>query len=398
MRKPPAHRVHLALILTQCLFGVGSVVGRLGVASFNPMVFALIREASASVLLFAFALRVDGVCRIRRRDAAVFLGCGFCIFANQACFIVGAKLAGAVLASSWQPVQPVMTLVISAWLGWERLTLYKISGILVSLGGAAFMSLPGTSFDGAGVEILAGNALFFCNCLGTALYVIASKVAFGRGYPPSTVTACSYACGAVMMAATAAAFSSSCELVSLLCPPPQAGSEEGAFECDGRRTSCAPWAVPAAAVGPLVYWILCSSCVCYWLLTWGSQHAPAGYVLAYCALQPVVAAGLTVAIIGSGLRTDLELPRFPNVLGVLGVIGGLFLVVYDARSSSASSSPLAAHAQRSQPFAGALDAEAVLPRDPLLHDNSIQRLSDPLVVAGSAAAAAPAARASDGGG
>ena len=55
MRKPPAHRVHLALILTQCLFGVGSVVGRLGVASFNPMVFALIREASEQMATAALS-------------------------------------------------------------------------------------------------------------------------------------------------------------------------------------------------------------------------------------------------------------------------------------------------------------------------------------------------------
>lgn len=53
---------------------------------------------------------------------------------------------------------------------------------------------------GAGAaDTLVGNALLLCNCLATALYVICVKLALARGYPPSTITAWSYACGAVMM-------------------------------------------------------------------------------------------------------------------------------------------------------------------------------------------------------
>ena len=48
-----------------------------------------------------------------------------------------------------------------------------------------------------------GNALLLCNCLATALYVICVKLALARGYPPSTITAWSYACGATMMAGLA---------------------------------------------------------------------------------------------------------------------------------------------------------------------------------------------------
>ena len=59
--------------------------------------------------------------------------------------------------------------------------------------------------------------------------------------------------------------------------------------------------MPLDALGPLAYWILLNSCAAYWLLTWGNRHATAGYVLAYCAQQPVVATLLTVAIISSGL-------------------------------------------------------------------------------------------------
>ena len=228
MKMSSTFRVHGALIAVQLIFGGGSVVGKLGIASFNPMVFALIREASAGMLLLMCALRVDGRRRLPMRDAPVFFFCGLFVFFNQACFIVGAKLAGAVLASSWQPTQPVFTLLISVALGWERLTLFKAAGILLSLAGAAWMALPGSDLTGSGVELLVGNVLFFFNCLGTSLYVITSKVAFSRGYPPTTVTAYSYLCGALLMSVTAVAFSSSCQLVQLLCP----ASDDGpVFHC-----------------------------------------------------------------------------------------------------------------------------------------------------------------------
>ena len=102
-KRPPLWRVHGALILGQCIFGGGSIVGKLGVARFNPMVFALIREVAAGILLMMFALYQDGRVRLHRRDALIFFGCGVFIFTNQAAFIVGDKLAGAVLASAWQP-------------------------------------------------------------------------------------------------------------------------------------------------------------------------------------------------------------------------------------------------------------------------------------------------------
>ena len=84
--------MHGALITCQCIFGGGSVVGKLGVAKFNPLVFALIREVVAGVLLLGFALYQDGFVRPRRRDALLFGACGLFIFTNQAAFIVGDKL------------------------------------------------------------------------------------------------------------------------------------------------------------------------------------------------------------------------------------------------------------------------------------------------------------------
>ena len=146
--RPSALRVHSALITGQVLFGGGSVVGKLGVATFNPMMFALIREAVAGVLLMLWAIYQDGWLRPKLADTGIFLACGIFIFTNQACFIVGDKLAGAVIGSAWQPTQPVFTLLISILLRWEKFTIGKGAGILISFGGAAFMVVYGADFGG----------------------------------------------------------------------------------------------------------------------------------------------------------------------------------------------------------------------------------------------------------
>lgn len=76
------------------------MVGKLGVASFNPLLFALIREAVAGPLLLAMALCLDGALVPLRSDMVLFTGMGICIFTNQAFFIIGDKLAGPVISSS----------------------------------------------------------------------------------------------------------------------------------------------------------------------------------------------------------------------------------------------------------------------------------------------------------
>ena len=105
-RKPSIFLVHGALVLVQVIFGIGSVVGKLGVSKFNPVLFALIREAAAGPLLVVMALFLEGwVIKICRRSTWRFAAGGIFLFANQLCYIVGEKLSSAVIGSAWQPSQ-----------------------------------------------------------------------------------------------------------------------------------------------------------------------------------------------------------------------------------------------------------------------------------------------------
>ena len=59
--KPSSFVVHVALITVQTLFGAGSVIAALGLPSFNPLVFALIREACAGFILLVASVAYTGL-------------------------------------------------------------------------------------------------------------------------------------------------------------------------------------------------------------------------------------------------------------------------------------------------------------------------------------------------
>jgi hypothetical protein len=65
-------------------------------------------------------------------------------------------------------------------------------------------------------------------------------------------------------------------------------------------------------------------------MTWANQHAQAGFVLAYCALQPLTSTALSAAIAGSGAHTNIAMPGW-NALGAIPVILGLVLIVRDGK-------------------------------------------------------------------
>lgn len=313
MKRPQTAAVHGALIAVQVIFGVAQVIGKLGLPSTNPVLFAFMREGAAGpILLGMAAVKERALGTLQRRHTLIFLLAGACLFMNQLCFIVGIKLSNAVLSAAWQPAQPIFTAAIAISLGWERPTWPKLAGISIAFGGAAFMAFYGQDLDSSSGSLW-GNLMFFLNDMGTALYVIVSKTLLDT-YPPMTVIGVAYCVATVLMCATMVLVTTIRPFLDFVCS-----------DCNGRA-----WDVPAATVLPLLYWILLSSVVAYLLLTWANKYAESSKVLAYTALQPTTAALLSVILLRSGAvhAGSLELPGY-NALGVIGIMAGVGLLIYD---------------------------------------------------------------------
>ncbi|CAD7956284.1 unnamed protein product [Amoebophrya sp. A25] len=84
----------------------------------------------------------DDPAKVWRRRAWV-IPLGFCLWTAQMCIILGIKIygpAGAVIATAFQPWQPIGTLVLTAMvLRTESLSAAKVAGIMCGILGASFM-------------------------------------------------------------------------------------------------------------------------------------------------------------------------------------------------------------------------------------------------------------------
>ena len=191
---------HLALLVSNSLLGVGSVVSKVGLEGCNPVIFALLRELLAAPLLFIMSVFLEnspssgveeGECSPAHPDGGATRGrgCFTCLdaiqfllagsmvphnggstasarerarrarrarrpcepptraarraqlFGTNLGYIVGVKFLGATAAAIWQSSLPVFATVIAMLVGYERLTLLKGVGVLCAFAGCAFLTL-----------------------------------------------------------------------------------------------------------------------------------------------------------------------------------------------------------------------------------------------------------------
>jgi len=314
--------VHLALVATQLSFGGASIVGKFGVHGTNPALFALIREGCAGPILCALAFWQTRRWLPKAADVPRVLQAGFCVFANQFFYIVGLKLSDPTTASAWQPIQPIMTLALAVLLRFEKLSCRKAAGILIAVFGAIVLVAGDAKSAGPADNPLymqlVGHAFFFLNDLGTSCYVLRTKALFSV-YESISVAGWSYMSASVMMLIAVTCINSIPAALHFVCSDKQPSVE---MTCvDGA------WRVPTSMVAPLVYWIMMSSVLAYFCMTWANQYAKPSAVSAYTCLQPVAAVLLSCLLVLMGghawaSRYGIELPGWSD-LGIIGIFAGL---------------------------------------------------------------------------
>ena len=95
--------------------------------------------------------------------------------------------------------------------------------------------------------------------------------------------------------------------------------------------------MPVSAVLPLLYWILFNSVAAYLLMTWANKYADASKTLGYTALQPLTSAIVSWVVITAapGQFPSLKEPG-ENSLGAIGILAGLFLMIYDSKKNESA--------------------------------------------------------------
>lgn len=289
MNQPDSDRSRLAAVAAFAVavqVGAAIVATRYVVHELGPASLAMFRYTIGALCLAPFVIgRVR--MRIALNDIIPIAGFGIVQFGAVISLInIGLRTVPAARASLLFATFPLMTMVVAAAMGRERLTAWKTIGVLVTIAGVA-MALP-ESLSGAthasalGVLAILGAA--FCGAACAVFYR-----PYVRRYSPHLI-------GLYAM------------IASVLALMPFAWLESVAARLPG--ISPGGWVA--------IVFIGVSSGVGYWLWLWALAHASATRVTVFLGLSPLVA-----AVLGSLVLA--EWPSAPLIGALATVMAGIWL-------------------------------------------------------------------------
>jgi drug/metabolite transporter (DMT)-like permease len=281
---------YLLMTLMALLWASGFVVAKLAVVSVAPEVAAFIRFFLSSIVLMAMvAIWQRPGLRLGRRDWPLVLGLGATgIAAYNLFFFWGVHLSLASDAAMIIPtLNPLITLFAASILLGEALTRRKLVGAGISLVGQVliFWSLIVAAADDP--ARLFGDLLFVGSAICWSTYSILGRIA-SRRFTPMAATAWGSLSGMLLLVPFA-------------------------FLALPRSTGYTP-----AFAGYMLYIALAGTVAGFFLWSRGVHRLGASRAAVFLNLVPVFTLFLAFVILG-------ERPSWPQVLGMLIVLGGVYL-------------------------------------------------------------------------
>jgi len=139
---PPAFRIPLPfMVVAFCLLWSSAyAVAKLAIADCPPLLFLTFRFLLAAVVMLGAAALHGVSLKLNRRDLVLFVALGI---ANQAAYLglsyVGLQSISSGLAAVVISANPVLTAVLAAAFLNEQMTWRKVAGLVLGVGGVAFI-------------------------------------------------------------------------------------------------------------------------------------------------------------------------------------------------------------------------------------------------------------------
>lgn len=175
MQKPTNLLAHISLLTLNFLYALSYFVIK-GVSPkyLHPNAFVLFRVLGAGLLFWMISSFFKGK-KIERKDHyKLIVAAIFGIVGNQLCFFNGLILTSSVNTSIIMTTTPILILPISAWLIKEKISAFKIIGVVFGFTGALIVILQRPNYVDAANPIL-GNLLIFINAAMFSLYLVYTK-------------------------------------------------------------------------------------------------------------------------------------------------------------------------------------------------------------------------------
>ncbi|OGX90447.1 DMT family transporter [Hymenobacter coccineus] len=264
------YRVHAALFLVTLIYAATySLAKDLMPAYMHPFGIVTLRVLGASIF-FAVAKqlaapqdKIQG-----RADNLRALFCGVSgIGLNQLLFFSGLNYTSPISASLLQTISPIVVVVASAVLLREKITLYRLLGILVGAGGAAALILTRPAQAAVYPHATLGNIYILLNATFFGLYLVLVAPLM-RKYHPFTVLGRIFLIGALV-----------------------------AVPFGWREALATDYAhFPPKIWAEVLYMVFFLTILAYLLNNWALKYASPALLGVYIYLQPVLAVLIAVAL------------------------------------------------------------------------------------------------------
>jgi drug/metabolite transporter (DMT)-like permease len=179
-----SYKAHLALLAANFIYGANYLIAK-GIMpeKIGPSGFVFLRILGAGLLFWI--IKCFSKEKIAKKDFKRLILCGLLgVATNQLLFFNGLNLTSPIDASIIITAIPIVVLVVSVFILNERLTPFKIFGIILGSIGAILLVTYGKT--GSGTSSFLGNLFIFINAVSYAFYLVLVKPLM-RKYKPITV-------------------------------------------------------------------------------------------------------------------------------------------------------------------------------------------------------------------
>lgn len=285
--------VYGALLLQTAISAGTYLAAKHALGTIHWPAVVMLRNAGSGVLFAALVRAAPGPSLPPRRDLGRVLLLGLLgVPLNQGLFIAGLERSSPAHAALLYTLTPLFVLLLGVVAGAERIEARKLVGLILALGGAAWVVLERTPRTRAAPS-LEGDALILTAVLAWALYTTLGRPLV-RTYGSIQATAWPLVAGTLLFAPFGA---------------------WQAVEVDFP-------ALPATVWWALAYLVLFTSVVAYLCWSYALAHLEPSRVAIFTNLQPVATAALSWAVYGEAITAGLAWGGALVVSGVIAATQG----------------------------------------------------------------------------
>lgn len=181
-------KTHLYLFLANLIYALSFTITKDVVPHYVQPFGAIVIRVSVAFILFLLVQFFFIREKIKRKDIGLLILCGlFGVAINQLLFFKGLSITTPINAALMMTTTPILILLLSGLFHDEKITLMKITGVILGATGAVLIILSGKQLTLNSGQTF-GDILVLINAASYAIYLVIVKPLMKKYHPVTIIT------------------------------------------------------------------------------------------------------------------------------------------------------------------------------------------------------------------